>query len=132
MGPKFHHLALKVSNAENAVHLLCSLGGIKANATTYFAEVGMQIGFVLYKGIQIELLQPIDASCPIADDSNGLHHVAFEMDDIDLFHAQVAYNPVILEVQTIREGREGRIFFFRLKTNPKIWYECMEKPKNYE
>ncbi len=132
MGPQFHHFALKVSNAENAVQLLCSKGGIKANETAYFAEVGMQIGFVLYNGILIELLQPVDASCPIANDRNGLHHVAFEMDDIDLFHTQVACNPVVHEVQKIRKGREGRIFFFSMKANPKIWYECMEKRKNYE
>ena len=132
MRPKFNHIAIKVSDAKNAVQQLCSLGGIKANETAYFAEVGMQIGFVLYNDILIELLQAVDSSCPITADSNGLHHIAFEMENIELFHAQIAHSQAVQVVQNIRKGREGRIFFFSMKANPNIWYECMEKHKKYE
>jgi len=132
MALQFHHLALKVSDTEKAAQSLYSKGGFKAAETAYFAEVGMQIGFVNYNGILMELLQPIDPTCPIINDRNGLHHIAFEMENLDQFHSQVKDNPIFQEVQDIRKGREGRIFFFRMKANPKISYECMEKPINHE
>ena len=132
MAIKFHHLAIKVQDANKTAQVLCHRGGFKASETAYFAEVGMQIGFVNYKGILLELLQPVDTTCPIINEKNGMHHIAFEIDNLDEFHAQLRSIPIFGDVQDIRKGREGRIFFFQMKANPNIWYECMEKTKDDE
>lgn len=129
---RVHHIALKVSDTEKAAQMLYGKGGFKVEETAYFAEVGMQIGFVNYQGILMELLQPIDDSCPIINDKDGLHHIAFEMENLDKFHTQIRNIPIFQEVQDIRKGREGRIFFFRMKANPSIWYECMERKSTDE
>ncbi|SDC95070.1 VOC family protein [Williamwhitmania taraxaci] len=132
MAIKIHHIALKVSDTEKAAQMLYGKGGFKADETTYFAEVGMKIGFVNYRGTLMELLQPVDIDCPIINDKDGLHHIAFEMENLDEFHAQLQNIPIFQEIQDIRRGREGRIFFFRMKAKPFVWYECMEKPKSNE
>lgn len=89
----------------------------------------MQIGFISMSNTLVELLQPVDESCPIADVENGLHHLAFEVENLDAFYTEVCQTPSFCQVGPIRKGRHSRIFFFQMKAMPGLWYECMEKTK---
>jgi len=129
MALHLHHIGVKVDNIQQTSRLLCSTGGFEAEPTTYYPEVGMQIGFINLSNTLVELLQPMDQNCPIANVENGLHHLAFEVENLEAFHTDISQTPSFCTVEPIKEGRHGRIFFFQMKAMPGLWYECMEKTK---
>lgn len=89
-------------------------------------EVGLRIAFLAKGDTRLELLQVIDASSPAASDMPGLHHVAFAVDDIEEAWRVMRINERYRVTSAVRQGAEGRIFFFEVDGLPGARFECQE------
>ncbi|MFO7939389.1 MAG: VOC family protein [Bacteroidales bacterium] len=121
---KLDHVAFKVRSIETTVSQL-SIQGVQCEHVGYYPEVGMQIGFVKLKNTLIELLEPVDACCPIWEDPQGLHHIGLAVDDVHLWYRQLMEEGLYFKPEPLRKGRHGDIFFFRLAQYPQWLFECL-------
>lgn len=121
-----HHIGILVEQIDKTVTLL-EKQGVQCIHTETFPEVGMKIAFTEYQGKHLEFLEVISPESPAADHKKGLHHLAFQVDDIQAFHAQLTVDQQF-EVGAIRPGRHADIFFFEIRNFPGIQFECMQKP----
>lgn len=121
---KLDHVAFKVRSVKAAVSQLSGRGA-RYEHTGYYPEVGMQIGFVRYNDKLIELLEPVDAFCPIWEDPFGLHHIGLAVDDVHAWYRQLSEEELYFKSEPLRKGRHGDIFFFRLVEYPQWLFECL-------
>jgi methylmalonyl-CoA epimerase len=85
-------------------------------------------------GTDIELIQGTSADSPVtkfvAERGPGLHHVAFEVADIDAALAALKARGVQLIDETARPGKEGsRVAFIHPKATGRVLVELVESRK---
>ncbi len=124
------HIAVKVSDLAQVNQALENLG-LPCKSIKKFSEVGMQIAF-LGKGnvneeITVELLEVTDPSSPIANDPSGLHHLGLKVTDIEEIFYKMKRSNLYKVEGGIRKGAHSKIFFFRIKGEEEILFECVEK-----
>ena len=123
---RIDHIAILVDSLHETLNSLESQG-VQCQTVDVFPEVGMKIAFATYKGKQLEFLEVISPDSPAANHKKGLHHLAFIVDHIHDFHAQLKGN-TLFKTGNIRPGRHSEIFFFELLEFNGIQYECMQNP----
>jgi methylmalonyl-CoA/ethylmalonyl-CoA epimerase len=83
---KLEHIGIAVRDLEAANRLFASLLGTTHYKTEEVASEGVRTSFFNVGGVKIELLEATSADSPIAKfiekRGEGLHHLAFEVDDI--------------------------------------------------
>jgi 4-hydroxyphenylpyruvate dioxygenase-like putative hemolysin len=119
------HIGILVDSVQNTVTSLKDRG-VHCNHIETFPEVGMKIAFTDFKGKQLEFLEIISPDSPAANHKKGLHHLAFQVDDIQDLHDRLQQDNAF-DVGAIRMGREAEIFFFELNSFRGIRFECMQK-----
>jgi methylmalonyl-CoA/ethylmalonyl-CoA epimerase len=81
------HVAIAVPDLEAAAATYRDVFGADVSPPVELSEQGVTARFVNVPNTQIELLQPLGESSPIAsflerNKSGGIHHLCFEVDDI--------------------------------------------------
>ena len=112
------------------------LGATHITQTRTIAEQGVHVAFVSLPNTEIELIQPIDESSPIANflaknPAGGQHHVCFEVEDILAARdVLVAKGAKVLGSGEPRIGAHGTpILFLHPKGTGGVLVELMESPK---
>ena len=113
------------------------LGATHATEKRAIAEQGVWVSFVSLPNTEIELIQPIDETSPIAgflakSPAGGQHHVCFEVDDIlSARDTLVGRGLKVLGTGEPRIGAHGTpILFFHPKTTHGLLIEIMQAPKD--
>ncbi len=126
------HIAIKVSDLAQVTQALENLG-LPCKSIKKFSEVGMQIAFLAKGNVNeettIELLEVTDPSSPIVNDSSGLHHLGLKVTDIEETFFKMKKSNLYKVEGDIRKGAHSKIFFFRIKGEEEILFECVEKGK---
>jgi methylmalonyl-CoA/ethylmalonyl-CoA epimerase len=108
------HLGIVVKNLDEAVKYFTQ--GLPLELTHTEDYQGMRIGFVPVGDSSIELLQDVSGSSAIKGflDKNGegIHHIAFEVDDIYEAVEELKRRGVRLIDETPREGAHGMTIAF--------------------
>jgi len=108
------HLGIVVKNLDEAVKYFTQ--GLPLELTHTEDYHGMRIGFVPVGDSSIELLQDVSGSSAIKGflDKNGegIHHIAFEVDDIYEAVEELKRRGVRLIDETPREGAHGMTIAF--------------------
>ena len=111
-------------------------GATRITPTRTIAEQGVHVAFVSLPNSEIELIQPIDGSSPIANylaknPAGGQHHVCFEVEDILAARdALLAKGAKVLGSGEPRIGAHGTaILFLHPKGTGGVLVELMETPK---
>ncbi|CAN2040132.1 VOC domain-containing protein [Candidatus Magnetomoraceae bacterium gMMP-15] len=120
------HIAIKVANLKDVCQAFENLG-ITCNSIEEYDEVGLQIAFLDTGENKIELLEVIDQNSPIVHDKTGLHHLALKTDNIEDTYNKMKQNDKFKVEGVIRKGaHDKKIFFFKIKTQKDVLFECVE------
>lgn len=81
-----HHLGVAVADLDDALDTYARLFGAELEHRATVPEQGVEAAAVLVGSGRVELLSPLEGDTPVgrflASRGPGMHHVAFEVDDI--------------------------------------------------
>ncbi len=112
---RLHHVGIVVRNLDDTMDLYSKMLGLEPESRHEIAEAKLRIAnYRIGEGSQVEFLEAAPGS-PLAQflESNGegLHHIAFEVDDIDAELRALAGMGIGLVDKEARPGPEGKIAF---------------------
>ena len=113
---KVEHIGIAVNNLEAA----CSLYEKLLNTTIYktedIATEGVKTAFLQTGPNKIELLEALNADSPIAKfitkKGEGIHHIAFEVDDIVVEMARLKSEGFVLLSDEPKQGADNKLVCF--------------------
>jgi methylmalonyl-CoA/ethylmalonyl-CoA epimerase len=108
------HLGVAVKSIDDAVKLFVE--GLPLEMTHTEDYQGMRVGFIPVGESSVELLEDVSGSSAIRKflDKNGegIHHIAFEVDDIHEAVAELKAKGIKLVDETPRQGAHGMTIAF--------------------
>ena len=126
---KVDHIGIAVSNLDETVKMLATLFGLEADViegSTQLKAALVQVGDII-----IEPLQPIGKEQWIAQSiekhGNSIHHICFEVDDVDKELEMLAAKGVELIDTKGRQGLTGKIGFIHPSATENILIELVQK-----
>ena len=131
---RIEHLGIAVSDFESTEKVFESLLGTKAYKTEIVESEGVETMFFKIGESKIELLRPTNSDSPIAKflekQKGGIHHIAFETDDIDAELARLKAEGYELIHQTPKGGADKkRIAFLHPKSTARVLVELCQDAK---
>ncbi len=127
------HVGIAVTSVEEALAVFGRLLDVPETPIIEVPEVGLRAALVAQGQTRIEFLEPLDPDGPIgrfiARHGEGLHHIAFQVDDIDAKLAQLKALDVPLVDQEPRQGLTGRIAFLRPEATRHVLVELVQPPE---
>jgi methylmalonyl-CoA/ethylmalonyl-CoA epimerase len=113
---KISHIAVVVPKLDEAMGFWVEALGLPLSHVENVAEQGVDVAFLPVGESEIELLEPVDAESGVArylaKRGPGMHHICFEVDDIQatLDQLKAANVPLINEEPTMGSGGKKLAF----------------------
>jgi len=130
---KVHHVGIAVKDLKESVALFERLLGLKAHIEDAPCQKIREAVFSFGQGLEINLLEPMGPDSTVAKflekRGEGLHHIAFEVDDIDKELRAMEGQGVQLIDREGREGVAGKIGFLHPKSVNGVLVELVQ-PRN--
>ncbi|MBE9469865.1 MAG: methylmalonyl-CoA epimerase [Chloroflexi bacterium] len=131
MANRIAHIAILVSNLDEAVKLYEDLFGTRLDMSKTVSEQGVKAAILsLADGAKLELLEPLPGSNMarmLEKRGEGLHHIAFEVDNVDKELDRLSEKGVELIDKKSRPGVEGMVAFIHPKSIRGVLTElCQE------
>jgi methylmalonyl-CoA/ethylmalonyl-CoA epimerase len=129
-----HHVAIVVASLDEARPVYELLLGPSAGEPEHVPEQKVNV-LVLHAGSQrIELVEPAGEDSPVtnflARRGGGLHHLAYEVDDLESALLQLRHQGVRLIDETPQPGAYGsRVAFLDPKAMGGVLVELVEEPR---
>jgi methylmalonyl-CoA/ethylmalonyl-CoA epimerase len=128
---KIEHIGLAVKDIEQAAKLYQDVFGCKVSDIIDVPDRKLKIAFVDVSGTKLELLMGTDDESVISKfiekKGEGIHHVCFEVEDVEKAAAQLQEKGIEL-VDKPRMGAEGKkIVFIKPKSTHGVLIELKEK-----
>jgi methylmalonyl-CoA epimerase len=112
---KVHHVGIVVREMEQAMRFYRDTLGLRVHKLETIQEQGVKAALLTLGDSEIELLEPIVPDTGVAryleSRGEGLHHVCFEVDDVERDLATLKEREIELIDQSTRIGLAGRICF---------------------
>lgn len=126
------HIGIAVNSLEESIPYYENVLGLKCYAVEEVADQKVKTAFFMVGQTKIELLESTDPEGPIgkflANKGQGVHHLAFAMDDVDEALKQAEEKGVRLIDKQPRKGAEGmRIGFLHPKSTHGVLTEFCGK-----
>lgn len=127
------HIGIAVNSLEEAIPYYEKVLGLKCYAIEEVADQKVKTAFFKVGDTKIELLESTDPQGPIGKfiekKGQGIHHLAFAVDNVNEALTQASENGIQLIDQTARKGAEGlNIGFLHPKSTLGVLTEfCSEK-----
>lgn len=133
MVKKIDHIAIAVKNLEETLRLYDNLFGLKADKIEVVPDQKVKIAIIKLEGIEIEILEPLNEESPVAKfiekRGEGLHHIAFEVEDVEQELKGVSEKGADLIDKQARKGLAGnKVGFLRPKSTKGVLIELVQKP----
>ena len=126
------HLGIAVKDLEEAREFYRSVLGLESSDPIVGGDGTIKVSMVEVGNTLIELLQPIGNEGVIAKflekRGEGIHHICFEVDDIEAALRDLAAKGVRLIDEQPRQGAHGRVAFLHPKSSHGVLIELIEKP----
>ena len=134
---KIEHIGIAVSNLKESNLLFEALLGTSNYKTEKITSEGVITSFFDLGTHKIELLQATDSNSPIAKfidkRGEGVHHIAFEVEDIEAELARLKTKGFELIHEIPKIGADNkRIAFLHPKTTNGVLVELCQKRSNKE
>ncbi|MFH1639010.1 MAG: methylmalonyl-CoA epimerase [Chloroflexota bacterium] len=128
---RVHHVAIAVTNIDEALKLYENLFGVKVSKIEAVPEQGVKAAMItMGDGGEIEFLEPIDPNCGVAkfleNKGEGIHHICLEVDDIDKTLSSLAEKGCQLIDKKSRKGLAGQIAFLHPKSTEGVLIELAQ------
>lgn len=116
MTNKINHIGIAVKNLENAIPLYRDQLGMEFEGTEEVTEQKVRVAFLKIGESRIELLEPTSPDSPVAKflekNGEGIHHMAYEVADIEVALAELKEKEVRLVDEKPRRGAHGSLIAF--------------------
>lgn len=131
LAKKINHIGIAVKNIETAACLYRDVLGMAFEGTEEVAEQKVRVAFFAIGESRIELLEPTSSDSPIAKflekNGEGIHHIAYEVEDIKGSLERLQQENVRLVDETPRCGAHGtRIAFLHPKATGGVLTELCQ------
>ena len=128
---KISHIAIVVPELEEALNFWVSRLGLPLDHVEHVEDQGVDVAFLPAGESDIELLRPVDPDSGVArymqKRGPGIHHICFEVDDIEAMLKLLQDNDVPLINETPTYGTGGkRIAFIHPKGTGGVLVELYE------
>ncbi len=135
MFKKIDHIAIAVENLDEAVRLYEQHFQSAVSHREFIEQDGVEIAVIPVGDTSIELLEAKSENSPIhsfiAKKGPGIHHIAFEVEDIESAIASLRAHSIQLIEEKPRTGKEGSLVaFIHPKSTQKILYELVQKERS--
>jgi LAO/AO transport system kinase len=129
---KIHHVGIAVRNLEEAANRFGGLLGLERGAQYDLPEFGVKALFLPVGEGNLELLEPLGASSTVVSflekRGEGMHHVCFEVEDIEKALADFAAQGAKLIDERPRRGAGGHmVAFVHPKSTHGVLVELKQK-----
>ncbi len=125
------HIGIAVRNLDEATKTYVSALGAQPGEVHHSPEAGMAAIMLSMGNDKLELMEPIGTEGPIAkfieSRGEGIHHISFEVDDIDKELESLSAKRIKLVDKEARRGLEGRIAFIHPKAMNGVLIELVER-----
>ena len=116
MTEKINHIGIAVKNLEDSIPLYRDQLGMEFEGTEEVAEQKVKVAFLKIGESRIELLEPTADDSPIAKflekNGEGIHHMAYEVTDIEAALADLKEKGVRLIDEQPRHCAHGSLIAF--------------------
>ena len=128
---KINHIGIAVSSLEEHIPFYRDVLGLRLLGSEEVAEQKVKVAMFMAGEVKIELLEPTDPESPIAKfiekKGEGMHHIAYETDDIHKELAGFQDKGLRMIDSTPRSGAHGtKIAFIHPKSSAKVLTEICE------
>jgi len=131
MAKKVDHIGILVSNLDEAVKLYEDCFGAEVDKVETISGQGVKAAILsLSQGAKLELLEPLPGSNMdkvLEKRGEGLHHITFEVDDVDNEISRLSEKGVDLIDKKSRPGLEGMVAFIHPKSLRGVLVELCQK-----
>jgi methylmalonyl-CoA/ethylmalonyl-CoA epimerase len=130
---RVHHIGIAVNNLQESAALFEKMLGIKAGIEDAPCQKVTEAIFKFGDEAEISLLEPTGPDSAVAKflekRGEGLHHIAFEVDDIDKELEAMLQKGFRLIDEVAREGVEGKIAFLHPRSAAGVLIELVQPVK---
>jgi len=131
---KINHIAIAVNNIEEAAKFYQNILDLKLSGVELVEAQKTRVGFFKIGESTIELVQPPTPDSPIAKfletKGQGIHHICFEVDDVEAEVKTYLEKGAILIDQKPRPGaHDTKVVFVHPKSSNGVLIELCELPK---
>jgi methylmalonyl-CoA/ethylmalonyl-CoA epimerase len=132
---KIDHIAIAVKNLDEEIKRYRDVLGLEFHGAEVVEEQKVRVAFFKVGDVHIELTEPTEADSPvgkfIAKRGCGIHHIAFEVEDIEARIEDLAAKNVEMIDKEPKIGAENaKIAFAHPKSFSGVLYELKEIAKD--
>jgi methylmalonyl-CoA/ethylmalonyl-CoA epimerase len=131
MAKRVDHIGILVSNIHEAIKLYTDCFGAEVGKIETLSERGVKAAILsLGQGASLELLEPLPDSNMakiLEKRGEGLHHITFEVDNVDKELSHLAEKGIELIDKKARTGFEGLVAFIHPKSLRGVLVELCQK-----
>jgi methylmalonyl-CoA/ethylmalonyl-CoA epimerase len=113
---KLEHIGIAVKNIEQSVKLFTQLLGTACYKVEKVESEGVQTAFFELSGVKIELLEGTNPASPISKfiekRGEGIHHLAFEVDNIEQSIQEYSEKGFELINKEAKKGADNKLISF--------------------
>jgi len=128
---KVDHVAIVVKNLDEGLKTYETLLGIKPSHIETVPDQGIKAATLVVGSVAIELIEPINPESGVGKflekRGEGVHHICFEVDDVDKQLDSLAAKGVQLIDKKGRKGLAGKIGFLHPAAAKGVLVELAQK-----
>ena len=128
---RLDHVSIVVRDLDEGLKTFEGLLGIKHSHIEEVPDQGIKAAMIQVGNVEVELIQPISSDSGVAkfleNKGEGIHHVCFEVDDVDKELQSLADGGVQLIDKQGRKGLAGKIGFVHPKSTKGVLVELAQK-----
>jgi methylmalonyl-CoA/ethylmalonyl-CoA epimerase len=126
------HIGIAVRDLGDARKIYCELLGLECTGEMTLPERGVKVAFLETGNTKVELLEGIGEESPVTKfierHGPGVHHLCFEVNDIERVLSELAESGLRLIDEKPRPGAEGKLVaFLHPKSTSGVLIELTEK-----
>lgn len=131
---KIEHVAIVVSNLDAAIELYSKTWGLPLVHREIVEDQGVEEAMLSLGDSHIQLLCPLSSETTVgrflAKKGEGLHHIAYEVEDLEgALESLRSQGTTLIDEEPRRGSRNTRIAFVHPKSNRGLLVELVEQPK---
>ena len=127
---RVHHIAIAVKSLDESIPVFEKLLGVKAEVTSVTSQRVTEARLPVGDGVEINLVEPMGPDSTVAafleKRGEGLHHIAFEVDDINEGLKDMESKDFRLIDKEGREGVAGQIGFLHPRSVNGVLVELVQ------
>jgi methylmalonyl-CoA epimerase len=136
---KINHIGIVVHSIEEALQVYEGALGLRLTDVEEVPEQAVRVAFLPVGESKLELLEPFTADTStelstgggvakfLEKRGEGIHHICFEVDDIEATLQDLAAQRIRLIDEQPRQGAHGRVAFLHPKSAHGVLIELVEK-----